>query len=239
MSEHIASPAALLRAEGIVAGYAASRVLFGVDVEVPAVGTVAIVGRNGAGKTTLLRTLMGYMKPIAGRVILDGVDVTGQSAAGMVRRGVGYVPQEQGVFAGLTVRENLLLGLRAGPKKSGAKIEEAFELFPKLSARVAQQAGTMSGGERKMLAIARAMLARPRLLIMDEPTEGVWVGVVDEILGAMRTFAKDHAILLVEQHLGFALDLADSVVLLDRGNVVVSGPCESIDRDQLAKRLAP
>ncbi len=239
MSEHIASPAALLRAEGIVAGYAASRVLFGVDVEVPAVGTVAIVGRNGAGKTTLLRTLMGYMKPIAGRVILDGVDVTGQSAAGMVRRGVGYVPQEQGVFAGLTVRENLLLGLRAGPKKSGAKIEEAFELFPKLSARVAQQAGTMSGGERKMLAIARAMLARPRLLIMDEPTEGVWVGVVDEILGAMRAYAKDHAILLVEQHLGFALDLADSVVLLDRGHVVVSGPRESIDRDQLAKRLAP
>ena len=97
----------------------------------------------------------------------------------------------------------------------------------------------MSGGERKMLAIARAMLARPRLLIMDEPTEGVWVGVVDEILGAMRTFAKDHAILLVEQHLGFALDLADSVVLLDRGHVVVSGPRDAIDREQLAKRLAP
>jgi len=242
VSEQAATPGipqALLRAEGIVAGYAASRVLFGVDVEVPAVGTVSIVGRNGAGKTTLLRTLMGYMKPSAGRVLLDGVDVTGQSAAAMVRRGVGYVPQEQGVFAGLTVRENLLLGLRAGPKKSGAMIEEAFELFPKLSARVAQQAGTMSGGERKMLAIARAMLARPRLLIMDEPTEGVWVGVVDEILGAMRTYAQAHAILLVEQHLGFALDLADSVVLLDRGHVIVSGPRDSINRDQLAKRLAP
>jgi branched-chain amino acid transport system ATP-binding protein len=229
----------LLRAQGLVAGYAASRVLFGVDVEVPAVGTVAIVGRNGAGKTTLLRTLMGYMKPTAGTVVLDGVDVTGQSAASLVRRGVGYVPQEQGVFAGLTVRENLLLGLRAGPKGSGARIEEAFELFPKLAARVSQQAGTMSGGERKMLAIARAMLARPKLLIMDEPTEGVWVGVVDEILGAMRTYAKDHAILLVEQHLGFALDLADSVPLLDRGHVIVSGPVGSIDGDQLAKRLAP
>jgi branched-chain amino acid transport system ATP-binding protein len=229
----------LLHAEGLVAGYAASRVLFGVDVEVPAVGTVSIVGRNGAGKTTLLRTLMGYMKPTAGRVVFDGVDVTGQSAASLVRRGVGYVPQEQGVFAGLTVRENLLLGLRAGTKSSGARIEEAFELFPKLSARVSQQAGTMSGGERKMLAIARAMLARPKLLIMDEPTEGVWVGVVDEILGAMRTYARDHAILLVEQHLGFALDLADSVMLLDRGHVIVSGPRDSIDRDQLAKRLAP
>jgi branched-chain amino acid transport system ATP-binding protein len=179
------------------------------------------------------------MRPSAGRVLLDGENVTGQPPAALVRKGVGYVPQEQGVFAGLTVRENLLLGLRAGPKGGRARIEEAFQLFPKLADRAGQQAGTLSGGERKMLAIARALLARPRLLIMDEPTEGVWVGVVDEILGAMRTYAQGAAVLLVEQHLQFALDLADSVLVLDRGHVVVSGPRDSIDPDQLARRLAP
>jgi branched-chain amino acid transport system ATP-binding protein len=229
----------LLRAEGLVAGYAASRVLFGVDVTVPRVGTVSILGRNGAGKTTLLRTVMGYVKPTAGRVLLDGVDLTGRSPATLVKAGVGYVPQEQGVFAGLTVRENLLLGLRSGPKATGASLEEAFTLFPKLADRASQQAGTMSGGERKMLSIARALLARPRLLVMDEPTEGVWVGVVDEILGAMRAYAASAAILLVEQHFQFALDLADSVLVLDRGRVVISGDSASVDRDAIARRLAP
>jgi branched-chain amino acid transport system ATP-binding protein len=232
------SPPVLLQAEGLSGGYAGSQVLFGVDVAVPPVGTVAIVGRNGAGKTTLLRTLMGYNRPTSGRVMLDGADVTGHAPASLVRRGVGYVPQEQGVFASLTVRENLLLGLHAGPKRSLAKIDEAFELFPKLAIRVNQQAGTMSGGERKMLAIARALFARPRLLIMDEPTEGVWQGVVDEIRVALSRYAQGAALLLVEQHLQFALDLADGVVVLDRGRVVLSGPRGAIARDELAHRLA-
>ena len=246
MSDPIGSPATLsgpsrdiLRAENVSGGYAASQVLFGVDVVVPRVGTVAIIGRNGAGKTTLLRTLMGYMRPSSGVVMLDGEEVTGHSPASLVRRGVGYVPQEQGVFASLTVRENLLLGLRAGAKGSAARIEEAFELFPKLADRIGQQAGTMSGGERKMLAIARALLARPRLLVMDEPTEGVWHGVVDEILAALSGYAKGAAILLVEQHLQFALDLSDGIMVLDRGRVVLAGPRGSIARDDLARRLAP
>lgn len=229
----------ILRAEGLVAGYAASRVLFGVDVAVPAVGTVAILGRNGAGKTTLLRTIMGFMRPTEGHVWFDDQEVTGRGAAALVRLGVGYVPQEQGVFAGLTVRENLLLGLRSGPKESGASLDEAFALFPKLADRVGQQAGTMSGGERKMLSIARAMLARPRLLVMDEPTEGVWIGVVDEILNAMRVYAQHAAILLVEQHFEFALGLADAVLVLDRGTVVMQGDVAGIDRAAIAKRLAP
>ncbi len=229
----------ILATQGLVAGYAASRVLFGVDLEVPAVGTVAVLGRNGAGKTTLLRTIMGFMRPSDGRVLVDGVDVTGKPAAHLVKLGVGYVPQEQGVFAGLTVRENLQLGLGAGGRGSRARIEEAFELFPKLAARAGQQAGTMSGGERKMLSIARAMLAHPRLLVMDEPTEGVWIGVVDEILDAMRTFATGAAILLVEQHFEFALGLADSVLVLDRGTVVMRGDTATIDRAAIAKRLAP
>ena len=229
----------LLRATGLTGGYAASQVLFGVDVEVPRVGTVAIIGRNGAGKTTLLRTIMGYKHPATGSITFDGRDITNQSPASLVRLGVGYVPQEQGVFAGLTVRENLLLGLRAGPKGSGVRIEEAFELFPKLADRVGQQAGTMSGGERKMLAIARALLTRPRLLIMDEPTEGVWQGVVDEILAALRGYAASNAVLLVEQHLAFVLELADRLLVLDRGRVVLSGARDEIARADLAKRLAP
>ena len=230
---------AILRAEGLSGGYRGSPVLFGVDVTVPPVGTVAIVGRNGAGKTTLLRTLMGYNRPTAGRVTLDGMDVTGYPPAILVRRGVGYVPQEQGVFASLTVLENLQLGLHAGPKGSRGRIDEAFELFPKLAIRAGQQAGTMSGGERKMLAIARALLAQPRLLIMDEPTEGVWHGVVDEILAALRGYAQGAAVLLVEQHLQFALDLADFVLVLDRGRVVLAGPRGAISRDEFVRRLAP
>ena len=232
-------PPAILRAEGLFGGYRGSSVLFGVDVTVPPVGTVAIVGRNGAGKTTLLRTLMGYNRPTAGRVTLDGLDVTGYPPANLVRRGVGYVPQEQGVFASLTVIENLQLGLRAGPKGSRGRIDEAFELFPKLASRAGQQAGTMSGGERKMLAIARALLAKPRLLIMDEPTEGVWHGVVDEVLVALRGYAQGAAVLLVEQHLQFALDLADFVLVLDRGRVVLAGPRGAISRDEFVRRLAP
>jgi branched-chain amino acid transport system ATP-binding protein len=230
----------LLEVSGLRGGYGASQVLFGVSLAVPERGAVAVLGRNGAGKTTLLRTLLGYLPPSGGSVRLRGEDVTGRAPARMVRAGVGYMPQDQVVFPTLSVDENLQLGLQALPKRSRGSVASAYELFPKLADRRRQQAGTMSGGERKMLGLARALLGRPRLLVLDEPTEGVWHGVVEEILGALRVYAVDAAVLIVEQHLELALELAGSAVVLQRGEVVLEGtPAELQADDALKRYLAP
>ena len=230
----------LLEVRGLAGGYGASQVLFGVDVDVPATGVVAVLGRNGAGKTTLLRTILGYLDASGGSVRLDGEDVTGAAPASLVRRGVGYMPQDQVVFPTLTVEENLRLGVWALPKRERGSTAEAYELFPKLAARRRQQAGTMSGGERKMLGLARALLGRPRLLVLDEPTEGVWHGVVEEIVGALRRHAEAAAVLIVEQHLELALELAGTALVLQRGNVVMRGEPERLRADaQLLAHLAP
>jgi branched-chain amino acid transport system ATP-binding protein len=230
----------LLSVRELAGGYGASQVLFGVSLDVPERGAVAILGRNGAGKTTLLRTLLGYLPPSAGAVRLRGDDVTGIAPARLVRLGVGYMPQDQVVFPTLSVDENLRLGLQALPKRDRGSTAEAYELFPKLADRRRQQAGTMSGGERKMLGLARALLGRPRLLVLDEPTEGVWHGVVDEILQALRRYAADSAVLIVEQHLDLAMDLAGSAVVLQRGEVVMQGAPQELREDpQLLRYLAP
>ena len=230
----------LLSVRELAGGYGASQVLFGVSLDVPERGAVAVLGRNGAGKTTLLRTLLGYLPPSAGAVRLRGEDVTGIAPARLVRLGVGYMPQDQVVFPTLSVDENLRLGLQALPKRDRGSTAEAYELFPKLADRRRQQAGTMSGGERKMLGLARALLGRPRLLVLDEPTEGVWHGVVEEILQALRRYAAEAAVLIVEQHLDLAMDLAGSAVVLQRGEVVMQGaPRELRDDPQLLRYLAP
>jgi branched-chain amino acid transport system ATP-binding protein len=230
----------LLSVSELHGGYGASQVLFGVSLEVPDRGAVAVLGRNGAGKTTLLRTLLGYLPPSGGSVRLAGADVTGTPPARLTRSGVGYMPQDQVVFPTLSVDENLQLGLQALPKRERGSTASAYELFPKLAARRRQQAGTMSGGERKMLGLARAMLGRPRLLVLDEPTEGVWHGVVEEILGALRTYAASAAVLIVEQHLELAMELAQSAVVLQRGEVVLEGtPAQLQSDDALTRYLAP
>jgi branched-chain amino acid transport system ATP-binding protein len=230
----------LLAVKDLSGGYGASQVLFSVSFDVSATGAVAILGRNGAGKTTLLKTILGYLPPSAGSVVLDGKDVTGTPPAGLVRHGLGYMPQDQVVFPTLTVDENLRLGLQALPKGERGSVDAAFELFPKLAGRRRQAAGTMSGGERKMLGLARAMLGRPRLLVLDEPTEGVWHGVVDEILEALRRSASDAAILIVEQHLELALELAEEAVVLQRGEIVKRGLRDDLrSGDELQRYLAP
>jgi branched-chain amino acid transport system ATP-binding protein len=230
----------LLRVDDLRGGYGASQVLFGVSLAVPAEGAVAVLGRNGAGKTTLLRTLLGYLPPSGGRVRLGGEDVTGMAPARMARAGVGYMPQDQMVFPTLTVDENLQLGLQALPRRDRGSTQGAYELFPKLADRRRQQAGTMSGGERKMLGLARALLGRPRLLVLDEPTEGVWHGVVDEILQALRRYATDAAILIVEQHLDLALELAEAAIVLQRGEIVMQGTPQQLRHDpQLLRFLTP
>jgi branched-chain amino acid transport system ATP-binding protein len=230
----------LLEVEALRGGYGASQVLFGVSLQVPSRGAVAVLGRNGAGKTTLLRTLLGYLPPSGGTVRLGGQEVTGTAPARMAKAGVGYMPQDHVVFPTLTVDENLKLGLQALPKRQRGSVDSAYELFPKLAARRGQQAGTMSGGERKMLGLARALLGRPRLLVLDEPTEGVWHGVVDEILGALRGYAEHAAVLIVEQHLELAMELAGAAVVLQRGEVVLEGAPQQLRNDaQLLRYLAP
>jgi len=228
----------LLRVDALSSGYGRSRVLFDVSMTAPRVGAVAILGRNGAGKTTLLKTLAGEITPMGGSIAFDGRDCAGEGTEHRVRRGLGYVPQEQAIFGTLTVRENLALGAMAQPEKGG--FEMALDFFPKLAGRLGQQAGTLSGGERKMLAISRAILGRPRLLMLDEPTEGVWVGVIEEIAERLQQLAREISLIIVEQHVELALRVADRAYVMDRGTIALEGPSDEIHDDPLLVRyLAP
>lgn len=228
---------AILTVENLETGYGGSKVLFGLSFSVPPVGGVAILGRNGAGKTTLLKTLAGDLDPWAGRVRFNGQDCKGEGTEARVRRGLGYVPQDQAVFMSLSVRENLMLGAMA----SGVKgYDSALDFFPKLGARLSQQAGTLSGGERKMLAIARAVLGRPKLLMLDEPTEGVWIGVIEEIADRLSELAKTIAVVIVEQHVELALRVSHWAVVMERGTVGMQGPSAEVAVDpRLTRFLAP
>jgi branched-chain amino acid transport system ATP-binding protein len=233
------TPSALLEAADLCTYYGTSQVLFDVSIEVPPRGGVAILGRNGAGKTTLLKTLSGDLKPARGSIRFDNIDATRLRTEQRVRRGIGYVPQEHGVFAKLTVRENLLVGaMTATGGEEG--IDEVLSLFPKLGERMAQQAGTLSGGERKMLAISRALLARPYLLMLDEPTEGVWHGVIDEIAERLAQLAEKIAIVVVEQHLKLALGVSQYCYVMDRGRIALRGESGKVrDDPELVRLLAP
>jgi branched-chain amino acid transport system ATP-binding protein len=234
----VSDAAPILAVEELNAGYGRSRVLFDLTLTAAPVGTIAILGRNGAGKTTLLKTLAGEIRPMSGSISLDGEDAVGLATEARVRRGLGYVPQEDAVFGTLTVRENLRLGAIRQRDKSG--IEEVLALFPKIGARLNQTAGTLSGGERKMLAIGRALLGRPRLLLLDEPTEGVWIGVIEEIAERLAQLSRELSIILVEQHIELALRLAERAFVLDRGRFVLSGTAAEVhDHPQLLRYLAP
>ncbi len=229
----------LLRAEGLSTFYGTSQALFDVGLRVPSRGGVAILGRNGAGKTTLLKTLAGDLRPARGQVHFDGEDVTRLRTELRVRRGISHVPQEHGVFAGMTVRENLAVGAMADTQ-GRHRIDEMLTLFPRLGQRLAQKAGTLSGGERKMLAISRALLAGPDLLMLDEPTEGVWHGVVDEIGERLVQLSATIAVLIVEQHVKLALRVSSYCYVMDRGRVALEGASAAVrDDPQLQRLLAP
>ena len=232
------SETAILQVRDLCASYDRSQVLFGISVTAPRRGAVAVLGRNGAGKTTLLKTIVGEIAAGGGDIVFDGRDATRMPTERRVRRGVGYVPQEHGVFGRLSVRENLEVGAAAaGDRKA---IDSVLSIFPKLGQRLGQPAATLSGGERKMLAIGRALLSRPKLLLLDEPTEGVWIGVIEEIAERLRALVKEMAIVLVEQHLELALSVAEYAYVLDRGRVALEGPAASIREDpRLLQYLAP
>jgi branched-chain amino acid transport system ATP-binding protein len=220
------------------AGYGRSQVLFDVNVSIPWRGGVAVLGRNGAGKTTLMKAIVGELPLTNGEMKFDGRDISRRPTEERVRMGIGYVPQEHSVFARLSVRDNLAVG--ALYNRDAAAVDRVLAIFPKLAQRLDQPAGTLSGGERKMLAIGRAILGDPKLLLLDEPTEGVWVGVIDEITERLIALAKEIAVVIVEQHLDLALRVADYAYVLDRGRVALQGAANDVRHDkELLRYLAP
>ncbi|GAB3452004.1 urea ABC transporter ATP-binding subunit UrtE [Actinophytocola sediminis] len=205
-------------------GYGRTTVVHGVSVEVPDNGVAAVLGHNGAGKTTLLRAVVGLLRPTAGRVRLDGEDITRLRPNERVRRGLAYVPQGQQCFPQLTTEENLRLV--ADTQRSGrAAVDEVLDLFPALTGLLARRAGLLSGGQRQQLAIARALITRPRVLVLDEPTEGIQPSVVADIEATILSLTGrgGMSVLLVEQHVGFALAAADHYYVLHAGTVTSSG----------------
>jgi urea transport system ATP-binding protein len=227
----------MLEVTGLHSGYGRARVLFGVDLSVAGGRMLCVLGRNGVGKTTLLNTVMGVIPATAGRVMFDGVDVTRMPIHKRVRLGIGYAPQGHETFPQLTVRDNIAVTVQGSPRGSRQAADDALELFPRLKPLLARPAGLLSGGQQQQLAIARALITCPKLLILDEPTEGIQPSIVEEICAAIaRMHASGLAILLVEQYLDFAQRLADDVAVMDGGVVAWSGPAAGL-ADEAVRRM--
>jgi urea transport system ATP-binding protein len=230
----------LLRLEKICSAYGQSKVLWDVDMEISQGSAVALIGRNGVGKTTLLNTIAGVQKLSAGRIMFGEVDVSTLAAHGRARAGIGFVPQGRHVFAQLSVMENLTVGLaalsgRKGLGQSGIA-EHIFDLFPKLTEIRGRKAGLLSGGEQQQLAIGRALAGQPRLLLLDEPTEGIQPSVVKQIESALRRIRAELGvtIVIVEQYLDFAWSFAERYHIMQRGKIVREGSTQEESAAQIA-----
>jgi len=212
-----------LSLQGVDALYGDSHVLHGVSFEVGAGRVLALLGRNGAGKTTCMSAIIGFLPPRKGSIRLFGESIAGLAPEAIARKGVGFVPQGRRIFATLTVRENLRVSERRSASSTW-NLARVFEVFPQLEERAAQVAGSLSGGEQQMLAIARALMGNPRVLLMDEPSEGLAPLIVAEVGRTIaRLKAEGQSILLVEQNVQLALELADEVVILNTGRVAFTG----------------
>lgn len=220
---------ALLQMEGVEAGYGPVRVLHGVTLAVEAGGRLALIGRNGVGKTTTLKTLMGLADLHAGRVVFDGRDISRATPRERAQAGLGYVPQTRDIFPSLSVEENLVAGLKGRPKRA---IDEAYAMFPRLAERRHNGGAQLSGGEQQMLTVARTLLGQPRVLLLDEPLEGLAPIICQELMHAFERLARETgvAVLLVEQKVDDALRFAHDAVVLERGEVVHRERCDSLRR---------
>ena len=225
----------LLEARELNAFYGSIQVLFGLGLEVEDGGITTLLGANGAGKTTTLRSLSGMCRT-NGEIRFDGKSIGGRATEDIVRLGIAHVPQGRGTFSRQTVEENLQIGAmtRWGSAEIAADIERVYGYFPRLKERRTQQAGTLSGGEQQMLAVGRAMMLRPRLMLLDEPSFGLAPLIVEELFGILRTLNKNEKVsmLLVEQNAALALDLADHAYLIETGRLVMEGPAQQLRDDE-------
>lgn len=223
----------VLAINGLDAYYGAAQALFGLELDVPQGSVTVLLGRNGAGKSTTLKAIMGLVTVGAGEITLHGENITGWPPYRVNRAGIGYVPEERRVFAGLSVLENLTVGTRRAPSARDAWTPaRAFELFPPLAALRDRLAGQLSGGEQQMLTIARTLMGNPDIILLDEPSEGLAPVIVQQIAATVKTLAGDGlTVLLSEQNLRFANHVADRAAVIERGRVIVAGPMRDIVAD--------
>jgi len=231
----------MLQVEQVNQYYGAAHILRGVSLSVAKGECVALLGRNGVGKTTLLKCLMGVLPVARGTIVWNGQDITRLRPHRRAARGIAYVPQGRDIFARLTVEENLLMGMATLSAREASTITgEVYELFPVLKEMLGRRGGDLSGGQQQQLAIARALLQRPELIILDEPTEGIQPSIIKEIERVIQMLRQrgDIGILLCEQYFDFARVLADKFVVLSRGEVVASGMADEMDGEHVKKHLA-
>ena len=234
------APDPMLAIRGLEAAIGGSRILRGISLDVPRGKVFCLMGRNGVGKTSTLRTVVGLLRADAGTITLDGENITHLAPEARARRGIGYVPQGREIFPHLTVEENLHLGCVArGTPATPDRLERVFALFPIIKEFLPRKGGMLSGGQQQQLAIGRALLTGPRLLILDEPTEGIQPNVIDQIGEAIKLLRGEGAmsILLVEQYLDFCRELADDFAILDRGAVVAQGPVAALTDEVVRAHL--
>jgi len=229
----------LLEAVGLCAFYGATQVLFGLDLTVAESGVTTLLGANGAGKTTTLRAISGMVRT-TGDIRFRGQSLAGRAIEDIARLGIAHVPQGRGTFVRLTVEENLEIGAMSRRDRRGISvdIERAYGYFPRLKERRNQQAGTLSGGEQQMLAVARALMLRPNLMLLDEPSVGLAPLIVQELFGILRTLNRDEkvSLLVVEQNASLALDLADHAFLIETGKLVMAGAARDLRNDEKIRR---
>ena len=228
----------MLEIKGLTAYYGESEILHDINLSVPDGKIIALVGRNGVGKTTTLKSIMGVVKTPAGSIELSGEELLKKPPYERARCGIGYVPQGRDIFPQMTVAENLRLGLEVcGGKKQDPS--ELFHLFPIVEKFLPRKGGDLSGGQQQQLAIARALIAHPKLLLLDEPTEGIQPSVIQEIGAAIRTINKETglSILLVEQYLDFALELADECYVMDKGQIVLHVAAGEVKKDEIQQHM--
>jgi urea transport system ATP-binding protein len=227
----------MLKLENITAEYSHSKVLNGISIEAKKGEVTALVGRNGVGKTTTLKSIMGIVSTPSGDIILDGKSIFHESTFVRAKSGIGYVPQGREIFPQLTVKENILLGLEANPK-----IKEIpsyiFETFPILKEFLERKGGDLSGGQQQQLAIARAIVSQPKVLILDEPTEGIQPSIIQDIGRIITKLKENMAIFIVEQYLEFVLQIADYCYVMEKGKIVMEGKKDELNKEELQEKLS-